>query len=425
MPGNVYPFSLDQSFLSKTTNFPDTVYTFYPTDNLYALMNTLLGDAGAGQLRKLQNTANNTQDLNGIEFFDLDQTVGALTNVTRMPSETYNNSINPFIDQLTRTTWDDINFSDSAYRERLSLMLSAINSGATVLGITLLAEAALGSSVRVIESWKSKYAGGSYYYPASGAPVQYNTNTGVPVSSQFQSSSPNEFLIVPLGEITASQETINALMQMVELLKPANSIATFYSPTYTYNNVVITSGSNTVQFTNGYAPRPGDLYAVVTGTGIPSGTYISAIGNYSQANNVAATITLSNNATANATSLTVSPINREVGFSTKQIIADSEWFEYDMYASTSLNISSNNKETSQYSSRYWLSNSTTNLAPLFAHGSTVEEEIPANNLVTSVSIITYSSKSSTTPVAGSTSIPKSVSIGSTPSNVTSTIYGAQ
>ena len=300
MAGNIYNLVVDQLVSTKFKNFPDTVYNLYPQDHLTHLLNTLLGDAGVGQLKLLQTTATTNQNLQGIEFSDLDHIVGSIIDAPRMSSEQYNSSLDPFIQQLPRDTWDQINVADSSYRERLALMMTAINSGATVLGLTLLSEAILGVPVRIIEAWKLPYSGGAFYYPVAG----YSPQSSASFANQARSSvlttnSTGEFLIVPQGETSFNQEIVSSLMQSINLLKPEGSIATLYTPSYNYIGLSFNTGDFNINLPNGYSVRPSDLYCQVIGydnaSPVPNvvtstGTYITAISNNNTATVKYATI---------------------------------------------------------------------------------------------------------------------------------------
>ena len=502
MSANVFPINIDQNFLNKVQNFPEEVYSFNETNNLYALMNTLLGDSGAGQLTKLQTTAFNTQDLRGIEFTDLDQTIGFLTGIARKPSENYSSNINPFGQQLNRQTWDSVYSDDSEYRERLSLLLTAINNGATVLGLTLIAEAALGVPVRIIEKWKSSFSGGSYIYLRPGSTPVQNNNIKTLFSSVFQTNSPNEFAIVPIGGDTISQDSINALMQMIELLKPANSFVTFYNPNYTYKNISYSETGYTVTLNNGNSARPQDVGASIYGPGIPSGITIAKVGSltngtpstlilsksvgvaitavgvtgssgaytftYAASNTFIAgqqvtvagftstavgfngtftvlaansgSFAVSSAATTNVTppssgsytnciaTIVFSQFSITSGSSVNpytptQIVSDSNWFEFDMFAISNIPIQYNNNVINQYPDRFWLNQNSSQLAPVFAHGQTIEEEISLNNLISSITLVSYSSNSIQNN--GGNTIELNSVVTNASVNISSTIYGAQ
>ena len=395
MSANIFSLIIDQVLSTKTDNFPDSIYNIGPQNHITILLNTLLGDAGTGQLNKVQTTALNTQDLNGIEFSDLDNIPGFLIGAPRLPNEQYNFLNNPFTQQLTKNDLNLIATADSHYRERLSLMLTAINNGATILGLTLLAEAMLGTQVRITEVWKSMYSGGNYVYTSPSSSPNLNTNSKTKISSMFNTNSISEFLIIPKGETNFDQNLISSLMQTMEFLKPSNSIATFYPASYTYNNVSYDNTSNTVNFPNGYTARPSDLYSQVTGMNIPDNTYITQISNFSSGS--VASITLSNKPSGSGNILTIVPTNFEIPLNNKQIIADSEWFEFDKIVSSSNNTNTFLNQLSSFSDRYWLNNNGSATAPLFAHTSTIEEEIPLNSSVSNISLVTYPSPGSINP----------------------------
>jgi len=395
MSANIFSLIIDQVLSTKTDNFPDSIYNIGPQNHITILLNTLLGDAGTGQLNKVQTTALNTQDLNGIEFSDLDNIPGFLIGAPRLPNEQYNFLNNPFTQQLTKNNLDLIATADSHYRERLSLMLTAINNGATILGLTLLAEAMLGTQVRITEVWKSMYSGGNYVYTSPSSSPSLNTNSNTKISSMFNTNSISEFLIIPKGETNFDQNLISSLMQTMEFLKPSNSIATFYPASYTYNNVSYNNTSNIVSFLNGYTARPSDLYSQVTGINIPDNTYITQISNFSSGS--VASITLSNTPSGPGNILTIVPTNFETPLNNKQIIADSEWFEFDKIVSSSNNTNTFLNQLSSFSDRYWLNNNGSATAPLFAHTSTIEEEIPLNSSVSNISLVTYPSPGSINP----------------------------
>jgi Putative peptidoglycan binding domain len=397
--GNIYTLALDTITSTKTSNFPEDVYNLNPTDNLTLLLKVLLGDAGAGQLTLAQTTASNTQNLSGIEFSDLDNIAGSLLGSARLSTEEYGVAVDPFQSQLLRTTWDTIQMADSSYRERLALMLTAINSGATVLGLTLLCEAILGNDVRIVEAWRAPFSGGAFYYPTPGAVPSYNSpsnQVGPLQSSMFNTNSITEFLIVPNGETNYPQDIVQEMLHLVELLKPENSIATFYVPNKTYS-INYGPGTNTLIFSNNLAPRASDIYRLVTGSGIPEGTFITSIQNLSSTYDGNVIVTLSNNTTASGTSITIDPDVYDVPLTTKQIVSENEWFEYDVIAASSSNITKTGlSELSKFSDRYWLNPAQMVTAPVFAHRTSVEEEIDLTSTVTNIQMVYYPSPDSVT-----------------------------
>jgi len=151
---NTFPLTPDQNLLSKLTNFPESVYSLLPSDYLYKFMLAILGPAGAGQFALVQDTARNTQTLNETLYSDLDSIFGESFSIPRLTSEEYAQSVNPFVDMLTTSQWENVNYQDSLYRERIKYVLQAIQKGGTLLGMGLLAEALTGYNFIAIPGWK-------------------------------------------------------------------------------------------------------------------------------------------------------------------------------------------------------------------------------------------------------------------------------
>ena len=438
MSSSVFNRSVYTTSDQYITNFPDTVYNFYPHDHLTSLMNTLLGDTGVGQLLLAQNTASLTQNLNGMEFSDLDNIVGSLLGSPRLSTEQYGIQVNPFQDQLLRNNWDSIHMADSAYRERLTLMLTAINSGPTVLGLTLLCEAILGQKVRIIETWRAPFSGGEFIYPQAGkTPIinTYNSTNktgqyGPLYSTMFNTDSITEFLIVAKGDTNYTQDVVQNVINSVNLLKPENSIATFYIPDPSYPIFNYAAGTTILSFAPGQGPAPSDIYCNVdvmyNGNSILN-TYINNINTLATSFGATEQVTLNAaipSGTTNNLNLTLQ-VNTslfDIPIYCKQMIADSEWYEFDMIAAVnSAILSSNISELSQYSNRYWLSSNNMATGPLFAHHETAEETLDLVSLVSNVQLVTYPSLSSAPPTPAPTPTPPTPPTKPAP-NSTSSVY---
>jgi len=520
MPSNIYPISVDRNFSQKVSNFPDTVYAFNPTDHLTNLMNTLVGVAGTGQLTLAQLSASNTQDLRGIEYGDLDTIPGAMLRSGRLPSEQYTINTNPFTAQLTHSQWDSVNFADSAYRERLSMMFTALNSGATVLGLTLLSEAILGCKVRILESWRYNapinlatsngsvwtFSAPNNFYSGQQVVISGNSNSSyngtwtvlsantvqftvtgganssgtggfatslTNYSSLFKTSSPSEFAIIPLSDAPLPQSLIGSLAESVQLLCPVNSIVTIATQVFNdssagsvvqYNAYTISSISSASGGPLGYiwsvtatgssftvgqpisisgitgAPGFNGSYTVATVAGssftiysstnpsgtpsytgslaisnivsdvnananylgatvtetsynsIPSGTTVlSVVSGVSMSLSAAPTLIPSNTYTL---TITISAYEAPIGI--KQIVADSEWFEFDKIVTVgkgSLDLPSVTDPT--LTTSYWVNPNVAVTAPQFAHMSTSEEEISLVSNIASVNAVIYPDPSNT------------------------------
>ena len=174
----------------------------------------------------------------------------------------------------------------------MSLALTAINLGGTVLGLTLLAEAILNCKVRVLEQWK---------YPN--------------LIGYWFTNSPTEFSIVALTDGALTQDQISSVVDMVEFLRPGNSIVNVKSLSSTYETCV----------------------------------------------------------TGNV----------------NQIVADSEWFEFDKIVSVGNKTPINKSGIKDLPTQYWINPSMPVAAPIFAHRSASEESIDLISNIANVTAIVY------------------------------------
>lgn len=145
----------DTAVSEQMSNFPDTLYDLRPTSHLMRLMQALLGDSGAGQLRKrLLVSQLSAQTSAGTAFFDLDRFYGAIFNASRGVTEQLSvNPMDPATGVATPTEWEGVYSSDGAYRDRMNALAFGIAQGATQPGIVAAASAAIGAPVEVDESW--------------------------------------------------------------------------------------------------------------------------------------------------------------------------------------------------------------------------------------------------------------------------------
>jgi len=149
-----------QQVAAQLSNFPGDVYDVSPTSLLYHFMAALLGDAGAGQLRKRQMIARLQQAITSTQFYDLDSFYGALFGAQRGPSGAIPQNpatslpVSPYTDLASPDGWDEVLAADARFRERIIQLAKAITLGATVPGIQALAEAVTGTSCQVWEAWR-------------------------------------------------------------------------------------------------------------------------------------------------------------------------------------------------------------------------------------------------------------------------------
>jgi hypothetical protein len=223
MAGNAYPIDLYQTLLWKVRNFPDDVYNFNPEDNLTTLMSVLLGEPGVGQLSAIQVSARLLQQFP--YYSDLDLVIGQYLQSPRLVSELYNNTVDPFIDQLSIAQWRDVVSKDSNYRERLIATAAALLKGATLAGVQALAEATAQVKFQVMESWTS----------ASGVLV---------ASGYSRNLDGTEIVFIPMvpSGLTFDNNLRSATIDTLSKLQPAGTEFTVATGTLNpYSSVSISS----------------------------------------------------------------------------------------------------------------------------------------------------------------------------------------
>ena len=239
MPGNIFPFHLNQTLNWKVRNFPDNVYNFNPTDYLTTLMSVLLGNTGVGQLSTVQTSSRLNQQF--MEFSDLDNIMGMLLNTPRLPSEIYTLNVNPFTDQITTSGWTDIISKDASYRSRLDSTAAAYTRGATSFGLQRTAEAASGLKFRVIEVWNTTLNG--------------TTISGTNIQTRGFGNNEVVFQPLVLPDIGFDNNSKSAVVQSLKNLKTvgsnftiASGISNFVQLPYSSTGIgtATTSGNYTV-----------------------------------------------------------------------------------------------------------------------------------------------------------------------------------
>jgi hypothetical protein len=151
--------SPDLLFAQRLRNFPPEVYDLSPSSVLVHFMQALLGDGGAGQVRKRQLLARLQTAVSSTSFYDLDAFYGALFGAIRGPSGTLpvnpatGLTYDPYSDTASQDVWDEIEAIDARFRERIIALARAITLGGTVPGLRALAEAVAGVPCDVWEIW--------------------------------------------------------------------------------------------------------------------------------------------------------------------------------------------------------------------------------------------------------------------------------
>jgi hypothetical protein len=237
----------DAPTMQQLRNFPEDLYDLRNSSRLVRLLKVLLGDAGAGQLRKRTMVTRLETALSGANFFDLDRFYGAIFGALRQPSEAL--TINPMDDTATPDEWDAILAADASYRERIAELAKAIAMGGTMPGLQQVAEAIVQAPVDLYESWQLLDSYGSLVlapantwddvealYPTwdSFAPSDtWNRVEGTIEVGRTNTLTRSEIVIRPRKDYASTPDHAsdyardeNALVRVLQKLRPAGTIIT-------------------------------------------------------------------------------------------------------------------------------------------------------------------------------------------------------
>ena len=237
----------DAPTMQQLSNFPDDLYDLRETSALVRLLKVLLGDAGAGQLRKRTMVTRLESALNGANFFDLDRFYGAIFGALRNPAEVL--AINPMDDVATPDEWDSIKAADASYRERISELVKAIAMGGTIPGLQQAAEAIVQAPVDIYESWQLLDAYGDVLtstpntwdeteilfptWQSFPSTTTWNRVEGTIQVGRTNTLSRSEIIVRPRKDYASTPEHIydfpreeNAIVRVLQKLRPAGTIVT-------------------------------------------------------------------------------------------------------------------------------------------------------------------------------------------------------
>lgn len=237
----------DAPTMQQLRNFPDNLYDLRESSVLVRLMKVLLGDAGAGQLRKRTLVTRMESALSGANFFDLDRFYGAIFGALRSQAEAL--PINPMDEAATPDEWDEIKAADASYRERIAELAKAIAMGATIPGLQQAAESIVQAPVDIYESWQLLDAYGQItstqpntwdqtqtLYPTWQSFPSTTTWNGVEGTIQVGRTNTltrSEIVVRPHKDYSSSPENLynapreeNALVRVLQKLRPAGTIVT-------------------------------------------------------------------------------------------------------------------------------------------------------------------------------------------------------
>lgn len=264
------PLNIPPGIMSRLRSFPEEVYTLLPTDNLTKLLKVLLGDAGAGQLRKLANQARLGTYLQGANFYDLDNFYGAIFNITRTASEKL--PLNPYTDLGTADTWASVRAFDSSFRSRIDQLGKAISFGPSAIGMELIAEAILQVPCSIYESWRLADIGAGSWEALEtydwSALESYTWAELETLSSSDTEGFTNRrvFTVVPHRPIAPEEDF--ALRKVLNILKPVDSVLLINDAGFSVATPLTLRGvyadSTYWELTEGIIPNPAynDFYSL-------------------------------------------------------------------------------------------------------------------------------------------------------------------
>lgn len=215
----------------RLRHFPEEVYDLSPESHLSRFVKVLLGDAGAGQLRKRLFLARLRSTLQGSHFFDLDRFYGPIFGVRRNLDEILD--FNPQ-DTATTAQWDEATAQDASFRSRIEQFSRALPYGPTPTGMELISEALLSIDCDVYESFiqaDSSYqtyaelenlygvgTPGGFYSDMEGVPYSQLEGEGL---SRLSGDDRRVFTIRPKRRI--SQRESFDLRRVINKIKPADA----------------------------------------------------------------------------------------------------------------------------------------------------------------------------------------------------------
>lgn len=226
----------------RLDHFPDELFDKSDNSHFMKFMKALLGDAGAGQLRKRLLVQRMWSILASTHYYDLDRFYGAIFGVSRRPDELL--PINPMEDLATPDGWDEISTFDARYREKLMQLAKAITLGGTPAGVQAIAEALTGVECDVYEVWQlldtaGELGFGRTYSQVASTYVNYGNMTAAtygeienrPSFGFMGDNVRNEFIVRPKRVYTDDEEGRRqkaydyiGIRRVLEQLMPANAL---------------------------------------------------------------------------------------------------------------------------------------------------------------------------------------------------------
>lgn len=220
------------------SHFFDKVYDTRPESHLSRLLKVVLGDPGAGRLRKRYTYAHLSQALLTTNFYDLDRFYSEVIGLRRFVRERLD--YDPYSEPADSDEWEAVLAADASYRARIEQFSRAIPWAGTPTGMVIAASAILGVQCRVYEAYTFIDDDGAYAEEEAATANTYGdleqftygelegmTYAQMESASRYQGrldTSRNEFIIRPLRAITDEEKY--HLIRVMERLKPAEALMT-------------------------------------------------------------------------------------------------------------------------------------------------------------------------------------------------------
>lgn len=223
--------------------FP-ALYDTRPESHLSRLLKAVLGDSGAGQLRRRYLVARMGSVVSTTRYLDLDRLYGALLGFPRLSGELLD--LSPYTEAGTAEQWAELDARDAAYRSRVDQFSRALPLAGTPAGMAAVARALLSVDCRVYETWglvdenggtnpggaPPPVAGRSYgeveshylTYGAMEGGTYADVEGGTGYFGRTTTSNRAEFVVRPLRPMTL--EEAYRLTRVLDRLKPAGALLT-------------------------------------------------------------------------------------------------------------------------------------------------------------------------------------------------------
>ena len=220
------PLRVPPSTEQRLAHFSEEVFDLRPESHLSRFLKVLIGESGAGDLRKRYILRRLQESLSGTRFFQIDRFYGALFGNGRRVAERL--AVDPH-GYATPDEWDAALNADSSYRSRMEQFARAANLCATPAGIETVSEALLGIDVDVYEGWISA---DRYVRTWADLATAYTTYTGLAgftydTMEAGGTTIPNDisrwgFTVAPRRALTPEEHY--DLVRTLMVLKPADAI---------------------------------------------------------------------------------------------------------------------------------------------------------------------------------------------------------